>query len=559
MKKPLDQVFEQTIITPFDYHDKVFLNGVKVDIYGDYKLFQVEGRVLIPIRMMSYLAGQMTNSGYWHVDWNVENPDDVLIVNHQLNKTVKLKVDSNTMYLNNEPISLDVPPQNIQGRVVLPLRGISEALGAKISWLDGLIIMSNDHIDIQHPQTTDIISAIQEKLIDDRKEINHEARVTPITKYDNTLYYIRTKYTNTGFDETLYRKTGSNQEIKIDLPGKEIFVNSRIINNELYYISTKEGKSELYIFSFADNKTRKLCDLGDWNPNDGWLGATKYIDNEFYIVLHVGDGIMGGDTLYKLENGALKEIAAAKSFMGFDIEGDYLYYADFYPMWGSTANNLQRINLTTGEKETLGETGFVYGVFRVVGDDGSTSLTSKGTFYLKDNGIYTLGYQEDDPKDQCAVYKINLDDNTQENLTMPARDFWSVDDKIYYQDAATGYLVRVDPDGKNEKTVVDQRIIGIQFSQGNIYYTANTQDGNNPYLGKLYKYNIINDQEVKLSDQLVSAFFVNSSEVYYQAEGYEMGLYKIDVGKGTLLVDDSIYSILLTEGGLVYTLKYEDG
>jgi hypothetical protein len=560
VKKPLDQVFEQTIIVPFDYHDKAFVNGVKADIYGDYKLFQLKGRVLVPIRMMSYLADEMENNGYWQVDWNAKNPDDVILVNYQLKKTVKLKVNNKTMYINNEPISLDVAPQNIKGRVVLPLRGISEALGIKIAWLDGLIIMSNDHIDLQHPQTTGIKSAIREKLTDAREEINYEERVTPVTEYDHSLYYIRTKYSNTGFDETLFRKTGSDQETKIDLPGKESLVHSRIINNELYYISTTEGKSALHIFSFADHKSRKLCDLGDWNPNDGWLGATKYMDNEFYIVLHVGDGTMGGDTLYQVENGSLKKITDAKSFMSFDIKGDYLYYADFHPMWGSAANNLHRINLATGEKETLGETGFTYGIFRVIGTDGSTSLSGNSTFYIKDGAVFTLGYQESDTKDQCAVYKINLDDNRQEKLTMPATTFWLVNDQIYYQDAATGHLVRVDLDGEKTKTVVDKKIIETQFSQGNIYYTASTQEGKSPHLGQLYQYDIANDQEVKLSDHLVSTFFVGPSEVYYQAEGYKMGLYKIDhVGKSTLLVDDSIYSALFTEDGIVYTLKYEDG
>ncbi|MGI6679554.1 MAG: DUF5050 domain-containing protein [Dehalobacterium sp.] len=559
VKKPLDQVFEQTIIVPFDYHDKVFLNGVKTDIYGDYKLFQLKGRVLVPIRMMGNLADEMENNGYWQVDWNAKNPDDVILVNYQLKKTVKLKVNNKTMYINNEPISLDVAPQNIQGRVVLPLRGISEALGIKIAWLDGLIIMSNDHIDLQHPQTTGIKSAIREKLTDAREEINYEERVTPITEYDNSLYYLRTKYTNSGTDDTLFRKTG-NQETKIDLPGQESFVHSRVINNELYYISTTKGKSALHIFSFADQKSRKLCDLGDWNPNDGWLGATKYMNDALYLELHVGDGIMGGDTLYQVENGALKEIATAKSFMSFDIAGDYLYYADFHPMWGSTANNLHRINLTTGEKETLGKTGFAYGIFRVIGTDGSTSLSGHNTFYLKDNSLFTLGYQESDDNDQCAVYKINLDDNTQEKLTMPAAAFWLVNDHIYYQDAATGYLVCVDLDGANSKTIVDKRIIETQFYEGNIYYTASTKEGQGPSLGQLYQYNIANNQEIKLSDHLVSAFFVGPSEVYYQAEGYEMGLHKIDaMGKNTLLEDDSIYSALFTEDGIVYTLKYEDG
>ncbi|NLO88962.1 MAG: hypothetical protein GX088_01300, partial [Clostridia bacterium] len=31
---PLDEVFERVLILPFDYHGKVFLNGIKTDVSG---------------------------------------------------------------------------------------------------------------------------------------------------------------------------------------------------------------------------------------------------------------------------------------------------------------------------------------------------------------------------------------------------------------------------------------------------------------------------------------------------------------------------------------------
>ncbi|MDD4753069.1 MAG: DUF5050 domain-containing protein, partial [Desulfitobacteriaceae bacterium] len=127
-------------------------------------------------------------------------------------------------------------------------------------------------------------------------------------------------------------------------------------------------------------------------------------------------------------------------------------------------------------------------------------------------------------------------------------------------DLETGYLVRVDLEGNNKKTLVEKRIINIKFYNGNIYYTAIKENDKNAELGKLYKYNLISGQETKLSDKSVSSFFVGSAGVFYQAEGYDLGLYKFEEnGRSLSIVDDTVYSALLTDTGMVYTLRYKDG
>ncbi|HHU32235.1 MAG: hypothetical protein ACOX1Y_04360 [Zhaonellaceae bacterium] len=56
LKQPLNEAFDRTIIIPYDYHNKVFINGRKTNIYGDYKLYQRNDRVLVPVRLMGQLA-----------------------------------------------------------------------------------------------------------------------------------------------------------------------------------------------------------------------------------------------------------------------------------------------------------------------------------------------------------------------------------------------------------------------------------------------------------------------------------------------------------------------
>jgi hypothetical protein len=264
------------------------------------------------------------------------------------------------------------------------------------------------------------------------------------------------------------------------------------------------------------------------------------------------------ENLYKLENGELKEIADGKSFTHFDVAGDYLYFTVFHPM-ANWANNLFRINLITGEKENLGDPEFTYGILRKAHDDGSVSYSGE-SLYLDEENIYTLGHKESDPLDQSSVYKISRDGTVQEKITPPAQRFWLVNKKVYYEDSTTGCLVQTDLEGNNRKTITDKRVIDVKFFNGNIYYTAAKEDRGNLRLGELYKYNIAEDREIKLSDKPVHDFYVGKAGVYYNGAGYELGLYKINAqGKNTCLVEDSLYTTLLTDSGIVYTLRYEDG
>lgn len=558
-KQSLNEAFDRTIIIPFDYHAKVFINGRKTDIYGDYKLYQQNGRVLVPVRLMGQLASYLDEgNSYWDVIWDAQRPDDVLLINHNLNKTVKLKVNDKTMYINNQAKTIDVPPQNINGRVVLPLRAIAEALGKKIEWLGGLVIISNDYIDLQSPQTLEIIDDIKDKLRDKRQEIAAENKVLPIGKFGETIYYLKESYTNDKYMLNLYKKVGNGTGMKIDLPGEEDLYTKNIVDNYLYYASVVEGKSELYRYDLLSGQEKRICSLGEWSPDNGWLGQVKYLDDQLYVVLHRGDLTMGYDTVYRLENGDLKEVASGKNIVQWDSLDDEFYYLDFSFM-GDPANNLYKVNLTSGEKENLGDPEFTYGIFRKVAADGSISYSTGEAFYLADDFIYTLGYEENDLEDKPAVYKISISGRDHVKLTLPAKTFWLVDKEIYYLDLATSYLVKTDLEGSKREILVDQPVTAVEIAAGSIYYTVTT--GNSDYtLGKLYKYDLSNGEAVQLSEQTVSQFYVGKTGIYYISEGYDLGLYKVGAdGKSTCLVKDCVDLIELTPEGLIYTLRYKEG
>ena len=50
--------------------------------------------------------------------------------------TVKLTIDTNTMFVNEDTKTLDVNAQIIGGRTMVPVRAIGEAFGALVGWDD---------------------------------------------------------------------------------------------------------------------------------------------------------------------------------------------------------------------------------------------------------------------------------------------------------------------------------------------------------------------------------------------------------------------------------------
>ena len=86
----------------------------------------VNGRTLVPIRFISEAFGAS-------VDWNNSTREATIKL---LNNTIVLKVDSATATVNGYNVYLDAPATIIKqtGRTVVPIRFISDSLGADVAW-----------------------------------------------------------------------------------------------------------------------------------------------------------------------------------------------------------------------------------------------------------------------------------------------------------------------------------------------------------------------------------------------------------------------------------------
>ncbi|MFU2158929.1 stalk domain-containing protein, partial [Caldisericum sp. AR60] len=86
----------------------------------------VNGRTLVPIRFISEAFGST-------VEWNGSTREVTIKL---LNNTIVLKIDSPTATVNGYTVYLDAPATIIKqtGRTVVPLRFVSDSLGADVTW-----------------------------------------------------------------------------------------------------------------------------------------------------------------------------------------------------------------------------------------------------------------------------------------------------------------------------------------------------------------------------------------------------------------------------------------
>ncbi|MCL2356266.1 MAG: copper amine oxidase N-terminal domain-containing protein [Defluviitaleaceae bacterium] len=103
--------------------------SVSVSVNGSVLAFDqpaiiADGRTLVPLRAIFEELGA-------NVDWDTSTQvvtavkDDV---------TVTIQIGNDILVRNGEQITLDVPPQIVGGRALVPLRAIAESFGVEVDW-----------------------------------------------------------------------------------------------------------------------------------------------------------------------------------------------------------------------------------------------------------------------------------------------------------------------------------------------------------------------------------------------------------------------------------------
>ncbi len=112
-----------------DDKTKVKVNGVLVAF--DQLPVSQNGRLLVPVRAIAEAMG-------YRVSW--DGVTNTATVSNNSSTTVKMTIGNPTVAISkngvNSTITLDVPPQMIGGRTLVPLRALAESFGAKVDWDD---------------------------------------------------------------------------------------------------------------------------------------------------------------------------------------------------------------------------------------------------------------------------------------------------------------------------------------------------------------------------------------------------------------------------------------
>ncbi len=100
----------------------VYSNGNEVADKG----IIIDGRTMVPVR------GVFEYMGY-DVEWN-SNTKTATLTNTKKETVITLTGGESTFTVNENVITPDVPQQIVEGRFMLPLRAVGEAVNAKVEW-----------------------------------------------------------------------------------------------------------------------------------------------------------------------------------------------------------------------------------------------------------------------------------------------------------------------------------------------------------------------------------------------------------------------------------------
>ncbi|TYP51333.1 N-acetylmuramoyl-L-alanine amidase [Thermosediminibacter litoriperuensis] len=103
---------------------EIYINQKKIE--SDVAPIIYNGRTLVPIRVISEHLGAA-------VHWD-DRERTVRVASGE--KLIILKINDTRAFVNQKPVTLDVPAMIVKNRTMVPLRFLGEYLGAKVSWDD---------------------------------------------------------------------------------------------------------------------------------------------------------------------------------------------------------------------------------------------------------------------------------------------------------------------------------------------------------------------------------------------------------------------------------------
>lgn len=138
-KKLLSALLALTMLLPGAFAADLYVDGSALQT--DVPPTILNGRTLVPLRAIFEALDA-------EVVWNGATQTASAV---KAGTTVEVTIDDKTAYVNNQPQTLDVPAQLIDGRTMVPARFVSESLGARVLWdgnTESVYVITPDHTSL---------------------------------------------------------------------------------------------------------------------------------------------------------------------------------------------------------------------------------------------------------------------------------------------------------------------------------------------------------------------------------------------------------------------------
>ena len=150
----------------------------KVILDNNYLTFDVppqieSGRTLVPLRAIFEALGAT-------VEWDASTQT---VTATKDGTTVKLQIGSKIAYKNGSPVPLDIPGKIHNGRTLVPLRFVSEAMGASVEWkadTQTVVIKREGKPQVDIPKPNTITVQVTRVIDGDTVEVNMQGKTEKV-------------------------------------------------------------------------------------------------------------------------------------------------------------------------------------------------------------------------------------------------------------------------------------------------------------------------------------------------------------------------------------------
>lgn len=163
------------------------VNNPYAEVNGEFHLLDSEnaevksiimnGRTLIPLRFFT------ENFGF-EVEWDASEGTATMV---KEDKIICLKPDSDVISVNNSEVQLDTASKLILNRLHVPLRNINEIIGKKVSYRNGIILVTDGNISIEDYSSEEFAKVYSDFV---RSKIMKDHKIKAVAKWETATYLV---------------------------------------------------------------------------------------------------------------------------------------------------------------------------------------------------------------------------------------------------------------------------------------------------------------------------------------------------------------------------------